>query len=370
MFYLVINSGSSSLKFKLFNEKLAVKHSGLVEKIGQTGSFIDFDDQKETFTCANHEQALNKVLFLLTKCGVKLSEIKKVGHRVVHGGEDFQLPMLVTKKNLKQLEKYNKLAPLHNPPNILGIKSCLNLLPQAKNYAVFDTAFHATLPAKVYIYPLPIALYKKFDIRRYGFHGLSHEFVAHEAAKKLKKPLAKLNLITCHLGSGSSMAAIKNGKVVDTTMGFSPLQGLMMSTRCGDIDASIPLFLQRHGYTVDQVDNLLNKESGFVGLTGFKDLRDVLSAAGYKVEGYENKKYSVKQKAYSELALSIFVDRVRKYIGAYFVELGKVDAIIFTAGIGERSAIVRNLIMKNLPIKTKAFVIPTNEELMIVKKIV
>jgi acetate kinase len=338
-----------------------------VEKIGQSGSFINFNDHKEEFSCPDHEQALKAVLILLKSNKVELSEINKIGHRVVHGGEEFVKPMLITKKNLSRLEKYNRLAPLHNPSNILGIKCCLTLLPQAKNYAVFDTAFHSTLEPKVYMYALPMKLYKKMGIRRYGFHGLSHEYVSHEAAKKLKKPLSKVNIISCHLGSGCSICAIKGGKSVDTSMGFTPLEGLMMSTRSGDLDASIPMFLMREGMTAIQIDSMLNKESGVLGISGFKDMRDVLVAAGFAVSGYKSGKYSVEQKRCSLIALEMFVYRVKKYIGAYKAILGQVDAVVFTAGIGERNQTIRQMIMKDMKMKT--IVVPANEELMIARKI-
>jgi acetate kinase len=295
-----------------------------------------------------------------------------VGHRVVHGGEEFTKPTLVTAATLKNLAKYDKLSPLHNPANLMGIRACRKLLPRAKNIAVFDTGFYSTLPGYAYTYAIPIDFYKKHAVRRYGFHGISHEYVANEAARILKKPLAKLNLITCHLGSGASVTAIRGGRAVDTSMGFTPLEGLAMSTRSGDLDPAIPLYLIRElKITPQEVDNILNKKSGLFGLSGFADMREVLTAAGYKVEGFKSKKVSVGKKKLSNLALQVFVYRVKKYLGAYGAVLEKVDAIVFTAGIGERNKTVRDLIMKNLKIsgQPKVLAIPTNEELMIARKL-
>lgn len=368
MYILIINSGSSSLKYKLFDFKLKTITSGLVEKIGLTGSFIDAEDKKKFFSCKNHEQALTKVLETLEAKKINLKEIKKIGHRVVHGGEEFVKPLLITKTTLKKLEKYNELAPLHNPNNIAGIKSCLKLLPQIKNFAAFDTSFYQNLPEHVYKYPVPEKLYKKYQIRKYGFHGISHQYIAGEFALKVKKKLSKLNLITCHLGSGCSITAIKNGQAVDTSMGFTPLEGLMMSSRCGDIDPAIPLFLVNKGLSSFEIDKMLNFQSGLVGVSGFKDMRDIMVASGYKIPGYKAGKFTQKQKENSKLALNMFVYRVQKYIGAYSAILGNIDAVIFTAGIGERNKDIRNLIMKNL--KHKSLAIPTNEELMIAREII
>ena len=238
----------------------------------------------------------------------------------------------------------------------------------AKNYAVFDTAFHSTLPDYAFLYPLPYDLYKKQSIRRYGFHGISHEYVSSEAAKKLKKK--KPNLIVCHLGSGCSMTAVREGKSVDTSMGFTPLEGLMMSTRTGDIDPSIALYLADQKWSTSRIQKLFNSESGLKGVSGLKDMRDIMIASGYKIPGYKLPvKLDKKQKYLAKLALQMFVYRVRKYVGAYTAVLGKVDAIVFTAGIGERNKDVRDLVVKGLPQKPKVLVVPTNEELMIAKSI-
>ncbi|OGF34030.1 hypothetical protein A2482_04870 [Candidatus Falkowbacteria bacterium RIFOXYC2_FULL_48_21] len=371
-YILVINAGSSSLKFKLFTDKLKERASGIVEKIGLAGSFVDYRfgeaEEKRLAAVKNHAEAFTLIAAIFAERRFDLKKIVKVGHRVVHGGEEFVRPTLITPRVLTELKKFNKLAPLHNPNNLAGISACLELLPWAKNYAVFDTAFHATMPDYAYLYALPYALYKKYDIRRYGFHGISHQYVSSIAARKLKK--AKPNLITCHLGSGCSITAIKQGKSVDTSMGFTPLEGLMMSSRSGDLDPAIVFYLEREGLSLGRVDQIMNFESGLKGVSGLKDMRDIMIANGYKISGYVSPvKFTKEQKYLAQVALKMFVYRVRKYIGAYFAVLGKVDAIVFTAGVGERNADIRKLILKGLPFGAKALVIPTNEELMIAKSI-
>jgi acetate kinase len=288
---------------------------------------------------------------------------------VVHGGSQFTKTTLITPENLLRLEKYNRFAPLHNPHNVAGIKICLKLLPTAKNYALFDTAFHATIPNYASTYALPTKISEKYEIKKYGFHGINIEYCVHEAARKLKQSIGKLNLIVCHLGSGASITAVKNGCSIDTSMGFTPLEGLIMDTRSGDLDPAVVLFLQENGFSAEKISQMLNKESGLLGVSGFNDMRDILAASGFKVVGLEPKNFSAEQKKNSRLALEMFVYRIRKYIGAYFVALGQVDAIIFTAGIGERSAIVRKLILARLPFKLKSLVIPANEELMMAREI-
>ncbi len=376
-YILVINSGSATLKFKVFDfGNLKEAASGVVERIGLGGSFLEFKisgrELKIFRAVKNHEEAFKLVLEQLSKISNLKSEITLVGHRVVHGGEEFTKPTIITPAVLKKISKYDKLSPLHNPANLMGIRACGKLLPGAKNVAVFDTGFYSTLPDFAYTYALPIDFYKKHKIRRYGFHGISHEYVANEAAKILKKPLAKLNLITCHLGSGASITAICGGRAVDTSMGFTPLEGLVMSTRSGDLDPAIPLYLIRElKIKPEEVDNILNKKSGMLGLSGFSDMRDVLLAAGYKVANFKSKKVSAEKKELAKLALQVFIYRVKKYLGAYGAVLGRVDAIVFTAGIGERNKIVRALIMKDMKIfgSPRVLAIPTNEELMIAKKI-
>ena len=376
-YILIINSGSATLKFKVFDfVNLKEIMSGIVERIGLPGSFVEtkIKNKKIKHGCAarNHEEALRVALREIENYKLKLETIALVGHRVVHGGEEFTKPTLVTAATLKKLAKYDKLSPLHNPANLMGIRACQKLLPHAKNIAVFDTGFYKTLPDYAYTYAVPIDFYKKHGIRRYGFHGISHEYVANEAAKILKKPFTKLNLITCHLGSGASITAIRGGRAVDTSMGFTPLEGLVMSTRSGDLDPAIPLYLIRElKIKPEEVDNILNKKSGLLGLSGFSDMREVLTAAGYKVPGFKSKKVGAEKNKLAKLALQIFVYRVRKYIAAYAAVLGKIDAIVFTAGIGERNKTVRDLIMKDLKIfgQPKILAIPTNEELMIARKL-
>ncbi|MBI5076931.1 acetate kinase [Candidatus Falkowbacteria bacterium] len=385
-FILIINAGSSSLKFKLFSTELREIAEGIVEKIGLDGSFLNYGFSKKgqriEVKVKDHHQAMEAVVDSLrpstrsarsgqahsTMLSVDFKSIVKVGHRVVHGAEKFIRPTLLTARTIKQLEKFNKLAPLHNPNNIAGIKACRALLPAAEQWAVFDTAFHSTIPDYAYLYPIPFKIYQERGVRRYGFHGISHQYVSGEASRLLKKKFP--NLITCHLGSGCSITAIKAGKSVDTSMGFTPLEGLMMSTRSGDIDPAIIFYLTREGMTITEIDKLLNSESGLVGVAGLKDMRDIMVASGYKISNYRSPlKFSKQQKYLASLALNMFVYRVRKYIGAYATVLGRIDAIVFTAGIGERNADIRSLIVKGLPIKTKILVIPTNEELMIAKLI-
>lgn len=376
-YILVINSGSATLKFKVFEfENLKEVMSGIVERIGLSGSFVEIKNgklkMKSYSAVRNHEQALKLALTKLITYNLKLETITLIGHRVVHGGEEFTKPTFVTPKTLKKLAKYDKLSPLHNPANLMGIRACHKLLPRAKNIAVFDTGFYSTLPDYAYTYAIPIDFYKKHAIRRYGFHGISHEYVAHEAARIFKKPLAKLNFITCHLGSGASITAIRGGRAVDTSMGFTPLEGLAMSTRSGDLDPAIPLYLIRElKITPQEVDNILNKKSGLLGLSGFSDMREVLVTVGYKVAGFKGKKVSAEKKKLASLALRVFVYRAQKYIAAYAAILGKVDAIVFTAGIGERNKTVRDLIMKDIKVfgEPRVLAIPTNEELMIAQKL-
>lgn len=368
---LIVNAGSSSMKFKLFDEKLNEIVSGIAERISQRSSFIVFNDKKKKIFIKNHEQALKKFFEFIKAENINLKNIEKVGHRYVHGGENFYKPTLITENNLKSLEKLNNLAPLHNPHNLAGVKACIKLLKFAKNYACFDTAYFHNLPEKVKLYPIPMYINNKYNIRKYGFHGLSHEFVAEKAAEKLKKRKNQLNLITCHLGSGCSISAIEKGEPIDTSMGFTPLEGLMMSTRSGDIDPAIPIYLINKKLKPKAVEKTLNNQSGLFGISGYKDMRDILTAAGYKIPGYHlKKKPSAEQKLLSNLALEMFIYRIKKYIGSYQAILKKVDAVVFTAGIGERSPQVRNLIVKGLPNKPKTLIIQTNEELMMAKLII
>ncbi|MBU2540818.1 MAG: acetate kinase [Candidatus Omnitrophica bacterium] len=342
---LVLNSGSSSIKYSLFaipGEKLLKK--GLVERIGQKKSRIK-----------NHKQALEKIL-------KDRQDIDAIGHRVVHGAENFRKPQIITKKVLVRLERLSSLAPLHNPANITGIKVCAKILPSVAQVAVFDTAFHQAMPAYAYMYGLPFSYYRRFGIRRYGFHGTSHEYVAVKAAGVLGKPLSKLKLITCHLGNGSSIAAVKAGRSIDTSMGFTPLEGLLMGTRSGDIDPALIFFLKKKlGVSLGRIEHILNKESGLKGLSGISnDLRQIKKAAS-------------KGNSRAKLALDIFIYRLKKYISAYFGILGGADAIVFTGGIGENNPdiikkvrVALNVFFKKAG--TKILVIPTDEELIIARK--
>ncbi|MCF7886997.1 MAG: acetate/propionate family kinase [Candidatus Omnitrophica bacterium] len=348
---LVINSGSSSIKYKLFSfPKESLVDKGEIEKIGEVNSKIK-----------NHTQGIDEIINkILAKSKINsLEDITAVGHRVVHGGEKFKQPHLIDKTVIKQIQKCSELAPLHNPANLAGINHCLKSFPTNFQVAVFDTAFHQTIPEEGYIYSIPYRYYKKYKIRKYGFHGTSHQFIAQKAALILKKPLTKLKLITAHLGNGCSMTAIDKGKSVATSMGFTPLEGLMMGTRCGDIDvAAIFNIMKKEKLIVDQMDKILNKKSGFLGVSGVSnDLRNVRKAAK---DGNRRAK----------LAVDIFISRLKKYIGAYLFYLGGADAVCFTGGIGENNPdmvkLVEGQIKKIFP-KTKVLIIPTDEELMIAK---
>jgi len=333
---LVLNCGSQSVKWKLFNENLKLEKEG----------------KKEIFNSGRYKKILVKELIQLSKWK---KEVKIVGHRVVHGGEKFRKSLKITEKNLKELERFNDLAPLHNPFNILGLKVALKVFSKSKQIAVFDTGFYKSLPEKAYTYALPRNLRKKYGFRRFGFHGISHEYVARKAAEKNKKPFNKLKIITCHLGGGASITAIKNGKAVDTSMGFTPMEGVVMMTRSGNLDPGIISFLNKR---IKRVDDILNKESGVKGICGFSDMRDVLKAA---------KKGDKK----SKLALEIFVYSIQKYIGSFFSILGGCELLVFTGAIGFGSSKIRNMICRNLTIlkNTKILAIKTDEELAIAEKI-
>ena len=387
---LVINCGSSSLKYQLIDmETEDVMAKGLVERIGIEGSRIKHETigkEKKTIETPmqDHKRALELVMESLTNeeyGAIKsLDEIDAVGHRVVHGGEDFAKSVIIDDKVLKGIEDNVEIAPLHNPPNIMGIKACQRLLPDVKQVAVFDTAFHQTMPEESYIYALPYEYYEKYKIRRFGFHGTSHKYITNKAAEMLEKDVNEVNLITCHLGNGSSICAVENGKSIDTSMGFTPLEGLAMGTRCGDLDPAIlPFIMDKENLSTEEINTLINKKSGVLGISGVSsDFRDIEEA---RDQG--NKR--------AKLALDIFEKRVRGYIGSYMTELDHVDAIVFTAGVGENSVEMRESIvagLKSLGIKLdpernnvrgedklissddssiKVFVIPTNEELMIAR---
>lgn len=341
---LVINCGSSSIKYELFDMPAEEKiEKGLIEHIGEKGGEIK-----------DHYSGLKQVLG-------HVKRVSAVGHRVVHGAEKFRRPVVIDDPVISEIKECAAIAPLHNPANLAGILACKKLLPGIRQIAVFDTAFHHTLPGYACIYGLPYEYYRKFGIRKYGFHGTSHEYVSQEAARILKKPLKRLKIITCHLGNGCSIAAVYKGRSVDTSMGFTPLEGLIMGTRCGDIDPALVTYIMRlNKMDSHSLDRLLNKESGLKGISGISNDMRVLEA--------KRKKGDKRAK----LAIDIFVYRIRKYIGAYTAVMGGADAVVFTAGIGENQREIRDRIvsglfahLKNAP---KVLVIPTNEELMIARQ--
>lgn len=356
---LVLNSGSSSLKYALYtvgqNLKLSVQ--GLVEQIGSKQSTIKhtiLNEGKNTITenheIGDHKTALRKVVGLLHMSKEESKAIAAVGHRVVHGGEAIDRPTLITEELKKAVEKASPLAPLHNPPNLEGIRVAEELF-SCPQVAVFDTAFHSTIPPNAYLYGIPYHLYKDLGIRRYGFHGTSYLYLMREAAKFLGKPSEEINIICLHLGAGASMACIEQGKCIDTTMGVTPLEGLIMATRSGDIDPAIPKILfDLKKLSPEKVDDLLNKKSGLFGLCGEKDMKTIVEKA----------QLGEKQ---CKLALDVYIHRIRKYLGAYLVHLeGKVDAIVFSAGIGERSAPIRKMICEGLDSFGISVDIEKNEE--------
>jgi len=343
---LVINSGSSSIKFELYQmPDKVVEAKGLLQRIGEESSELKYKIGGREVVVArpvrDHAQGLQLIVEGLTSKelgGLKdITEIGAVGHRVVHGGEVFSGSVLITDEVVKAVQDHVELAPLHNPPNLLGIQVARELLPHVPQVGVFDTAFHQTIPDYAYIYAIPYEYYKTNHIRRYGFHGTSHRYVSMRAAHMLGKPLSEVNTITCHLGNGCSMAAVAGGKSIDTTMGLTPLEGLVMGTRSGDIDPAIIAYLERvRKMSVSQIDNLLNKKSGLLGVSGTSnDVRSVMKAAA---EGDKR----------AALALTIYCYRVKKYIGSYTAALGKVSALVFTAGVGENGSQIRAQIMANM----------------------
>ena len=387
---LVINCGSSSLKYQVLdmtNESLLAK--GLVERIGMEGSVIThektgMDKYKLVTPMEDHKDAIAQVLMAIQDAdhGVvtSMDEIGAVGHRVVHAGEKYADSVLITEEVIKALEECVELAPLHNPPNLLGIAACKELMPTTPMVGVFDTAFHQTMPAESYLYALPYEYYTKYGVRRYGFHGTSHKYVSQRAADMLNVNINDLKIITCHLGNGASVSAIKGGKCIDTSMGFTPLEGLVMGTRSGDIDHAIVNFIaKKEGLSHEEADNVLNKKSGVLGISGVSsDFRDIEAALE---DGNER----------AALALKVFAHKVRFYIGAYIAEMNGVDAIVFTAGVGENDIYMREVICQELgnlgikldvvknkvrgketiisteDAKVKLLLIPTNEELMIAR---
>jgi acetate kinase len=390
MIIMALNCGSSSVKYQLYDwEKKEVVAKGMVERVIVGDSFIEHEvPGRETFKdehdCPNHKTAIDLIIRTVTdpKFGVikSVSEISAIGHRVVHGGEKFTCSVVIDDKVLDVIKEVQHLAPLHNPPNIEGIQAAKTLLPTVTHVAVFDTAFHQTMPEEAYIYPLPYEWYEKHEIRRYGFHGTSHLYVSKRAAVLLGKKPADCNIITLHIGNGVSHCAIKGGISIDTSMGLTPLEGAVMGSRCGDIDPAIPAFMmQRENLTAKEIDTVLNKKSGVLGITGrFTDRRDVI-------------KHAQEGDVRCKLSLNIEAYRIKKYIGSYLAVAGKLDAVVFTAGVGEMSVEVREQVLTGLEhigiildkernkVRTrkretlittddspvKVFVIPTDEELVI-----
>lgn len=388
---LVINCGSSSLKYQLFNmdnKKVLVK--GVAERIGFNDSLLSQKNYKDItyekkYSLKNHKEALRMILKSIIDKEVgaiaSLDEIEVVGHRVVHGGERYSEAVLITEQVKEYIKECYKLAPLHNPSNMIGIEICQELMPNKKMVAVFDTAFHQSIPESAFIYGIPYEFYKEDHIRKYGFHGTSHMYVSKIAALEMKRDIKELKIITCHLGNGSSMCAIKNGKSIDTTMGFTPLEGLIMGSRCGSIDPAIIIYLIiEKGYSVDYVNEIINKKSGVLGISGIStDFRDIEKASTL---GNER----------ASLALEIFSYKIKGTIGYYTAIMGGLDAIVFTAGVGENGPNTREMSLSNLEFmgieldneknkvrgklqeiskessKVKVFVIPTNEELVIAEE--
>ena len=386
---LVINSGSSSIKYQLINmEDESVLAVGLVERIGIDGSRLEQEVDGEEFEIEteipNHEVGMELVIDTLTDedNGViaSVDEIDAIGHRVVHGGEYFEGSVIVDEDVKDKIQDSAKLAPLHNPPNLMGVEVCEELIPDVPQVVTFDTAFHQSIPEKSYMYALPYEYYEDYALRRYGFHGTSHKFVAQCAAEEMGEDIEDLKIITCHLGNGGSVTAVKNGQSYDTSMGLTPLEGLVMGTRCGDLDpAAVPFLMEAEDLSPQEMDDIMNNESGLLGVSGISsDMRDIEAAAE------EGKKQA-------EIAYDMFVYRVKKYIGSYAAAMNGVDAVVFTAGIGENGIGIREDICEDLDylgieleaekndvrgvtqeISTaesdvKLYTIPTNEELVIAR---
>ncbi len=390
---LVVNAGSSSLKFMLFNmetEKMLAK--GQVERIGLANSLFSFStegfaEKQSACEAPNHTEAVKLAVGALIDpakgaCLKSFADIDAVGHRMVHGGEKYSAPTLLTAEAMAEIAKLNPLAPLHNPGCFQGIEACKMVLADVDHVAVFDTAFHTTMPEESYLYALPRELYTKHGVRKYGFHGTSHRFVTARASEKLGIPMDQMNIVTCHLGNGSSISAVKGGKCFDTSMGMTPLAGVIMGTRSGDVDPAVVLFLMKNGYTAEQIDTMMNKQSGVLALgeVGSSDMRDIVNAMN---EGNEKAK----------LAMARLVHSYAMYVGGYVALLGRVDAIIMTGGIGEYSTETREALLKaisglGVTVNVEAnaacrgveakisgddsaipvYVLPTNEELMIARE--
>jgi len=377
-YILVFNAGSATLKWALYEEDGLVEAGrGTVERIGERGSFAEWrlfgKLSVKQLKFSDHKQAVGYIVKMLAWHKL-LGSISLVGHRIVYGGQLFIAPVKLTKEVINRLEKLPALAPLHNPVELAVAKAASKLLPKVKQIAEFDTAWFAHLPLESQTYALPRLLNKKYGLKKYGFHGLSHNYVTNEAARILGKKTEQVNLVTCHLGSGSSVAAVRAGKPIDTSMGFTPLAGLVMCTRAGDVDPGLLLYLAKQpGFSIKKLDQLLNHESGLKGMTGVADMREVLTMAGYEVLGFRVKKLvSASDRQQAKLALKVYLYNLQKYIGAYAAILGRVDAIVFTGGIGERNEVVRNLTMQGLPTlkNVSVLAIPTNEELAIARQII
>lgn len=388
---LVINAGSSSLKYQLFDMRdESVLAKGRVERIGMESAILTHEPEgkpelKEVSEILDHTAAIRKVLDILVhkQHGVLggIEEIKAVGHRIVHGGETFSRSVLVTPEVRHEIRRLFDLAPLHNPAHMMGITAVETNMPDVPQAVVFDTAFHQTMPPEVYLYPIPMTLYKKHKVRRYGFHGTSHAYVSQRAAELLKRPLEELKLVTCHIGNGASVTAVKDGKSYDTSMGLTPLEGLMMGTRSGDIDpAIVPYVMGKEDLTLNEVNSMLNKHSGLIAISGgSSDMREIDQA---RLAG----------DAQSRLAFDMYAYRVKKYIGSYVAAMDGLDALVFTAGVGENSVSLRKAVCEGLTFfgieldealnavrsgedrlistpgsKVKVLVIPTNEELVIAR---
>ncbi|SDK69830.1 acetate kinase [Lacicoccus qingdaonensis] len=386
---IAMNAGSSSFKFQLFEMPEEVEIAkGLVERIGLEGGIfsvtVDGEKKVQERDFDNHEDAVNAMLDELLRLEVinDINDIIGSGHRVVHGGETFEDSVLITDEVVEKIDELSELAPLHNPANLMGINAFREQLPDVPHVAVFDTSFHQSMPESSYLYSLPYSYYKEYGIRKYGFHGTSHKYVTGRASEMLGRPLEELRLISCHLGNGASIAAVKGGKSIDTSMGFTPLAGVTMGTRSGNLDpALIPYIMKKTGKTATEVLNVLNKESGLLGVSGFSsDLRDIEEEAK-------------NGNSRAELALDVFGERIHKYMGSYATRMGGLDAIIFTAGVGENSDVVRAKVVNGLEFMgvyfdetmndvkgqekfinhpyspVKIIIIPTNEELMIARDV-
>jgi acetate kinase len=328
---LALNSGSSSIKYSLFeaSQDFQLLAKGLAERIGLTGSAIRHDGQRIEIALPDHRTAMHALHENFHLDG----KIGAVGHRIVHGGERLQRPTLINQEVIQQIREAARFAPLHCQPNLIGMEVARELLPDVPHVAIFDTAAHESMEAKAYLYGIPIEYYEKYKIRKYGFHGINHQYVAIEAARLLDKPLEKLKMVTCHLGNGCSISAFKNGRSCDNSMGLTPLEGVVMGSRCGDLDPSVVLYLiEVLGLQTAQITDLLNRQSGLLGLCGKSDMRDILNLAKGGDKG-------------AQTALDVFVYRVQKYIGAFIAALNGVDLIVFTGGIGENSAVIRALVL-------------------------